>query len=1108
MNLWRIIFANLKYSRRQHFGTCLGLSICSMMLVGALTIGDSIRNTLKQKGSERIGLVTHLLINEDGYFHSDLSERILESKDLQGRTKIAPLVMTMGTIASPDGNTRASGITVLGINDRFFQFVEKPALAPDLKKAGFWASPDLANELGVEVGRRLVLRIEEPGLFSRDAPLSGERDAQFLSWNHPYLGEMSTALLGNFSLRASMEPSRTIFVPLSTLQDAMFASFDPDHGNTGFANLLLVACSDHSMIKLEEIMAECWTLADVGLNFKEMRSSHQLNLRSRSVFLPDWIVEKAKEIKPASEGELTYLVNAIRKSNEGDEQNSGIIPYSMVTGIEPGKNSWLGDDWKEDQIAINEWAFKDLNLSLGDRVTLEYFVVGERRDLIEKKRDFVVERILPMPEKLPSGGESDWTPRFPGLSDAENCGEWDTGIPIKHKIRPKDELYWDNYRGTPKAFISLSSAQAMWENRWGRHTGLRFAADEDTKILGDRLIAELSPAKAGMRLVDFRKDAESAAVTPVNFSQLFLAFGFFVVVAGLSLSVLLFRFSIEQRNRQVGTLLSLGFTLSRIKIIIWVEAGIVCLIGTVLGLGWACFFGKGVLWMLGGSWGGAVAKLNIAYLPDLESIVFGFAVSLLSGLLILCWANYQQSKAQLVELLQPDYGPKARVKPQRSPFSVTHFIEGGLWAGVIILALYAWCHDLPAGPMFFGIGALVLSVGLFSFYKSTKWSFASIAPEKKNPLLNIDTSRGRKVVVVGILAMGSFLVIGAGAFRQPPMIASQNLKSGTGGFSHIVETSLPLYDDLMGAKVVELFDLNPERLKGLSIVSIRSGSGDDAHCLNLHNSPIPPLHGLPVEKIRGRFEFAEGNWSTLEERYPPNVIPAAVDQNTMMWSLKKRRGDRLQYIDSKGDPFEVEIAAVIKGSFLQGGLFISEKNWVNQFPDRGGYQQFWLGSNDGKANDAVNHLSDRLFNYGVRIESTINRLNQFKQVENTYLSIFQSLGGMGVLLGTIGLFVVVVRNLWERRKEQAILGALGFSLEELQKMSIYENMPIVIKGLCLGIGAGLLGVLPVYKSNLLNLSFLSITLFCLCLLVFSFLCLFYAVRIGLRQIPFDELRNE
>jgi putative ABC transport system permease protein len=1108
MNLWRIIFANLKHSRRQHFGTCLGLSMCSMMLVGALTIGDSIRNTLEQKGRERIGSVTHLLINEEGYFYSDLSDRILESKDLQGEIKMAPLVMTMGTIASPDGNTRASGITVLGIDERFFQFAEQPALAPDLKKAGFWASPDLASELGVEVGKRMVLRIEEPGLFSRDAPLSGERDARFLSWNHPYLGGLSSALLGNFSLRASMESSRTIFVPLSTLQDAMFASFDPNQGNTGFANLLFVSCSDNTINQLEGVMADCWTLADAGLSLKKIHSSNQWNLRSRSVFLPDWIVEKAKEIKPASQGELTYLVNAIRKSNGEDNQSSGIIPYSMVTGIEPGKNPWLGDDWKEDQIAINEWASNDLNLSLGDRVTLEYFVVGKRWELMEKNRDFVVKKILPMPKKLLLGEESNWTPRFPGLSDAENCGEWDTGIPIKHKIRPKDEVYWDDYRGTPKAFISLSSAQEMWGNRWGRHTGLRITGDEDTKTLGDRLVAEFSPAMTGMRLVDFRKDAESAAVTPVNFSQLFLAFGFFVLVASLSLSALLFRFSMEQRNRQVGTLFSLGFTLSRIKIITWVEAGIVCLSGTVMGLGWAWFFGKGVLWMLGGSWGGAVSKLKIAYLPDLESIIFGLVISLLSGFLVLCWATYQQSKTQLLQLLQQESDLGARVKPQRSYFGGFVFIEVGLWAGVIILALFAWHQDLSAGPIFFGIGALVLSIGLFSFYQSMLSSSACIDSEKKTPLLNIDTSRGRKVVVAGILAMGSFLVIGAGAFRQSPMIDAENSKSGTGGFSHIVEMSLPLYDDLLDEEAVELFDLNPLRLKGLSIVSIRSGSGDDAHCLNLHNSKIPPLHGLPVEEIKGRFEFAEGNWSTLEERYPPNIIPAAVDQNTMMWSLKKRRGDRLQYIDSKGDPFEVEIAAVIKGSFLQGGLFISEKNWVSRFPDRGGYKQFWLGANTGEAEDAVNHLSDRLFNYGVRIQSTVQRLNQFKQVENTYLSIFQSLGGMGVLMGTIGLFVVVVRNLWERRKEQAILGALGFSLEELQKMSMYENMPIMIRGLCLGIGAGLLGVLPVYNSNLLNLSFLSIMVFCLCLLIFSSLCLFFAIRIGLRQIPFHELRHE
>ena len=196
--------------------------------------------------------------------------------------------------------------------------------------------------------------------------------------------------------------------------------------------------------------------------------------------------------------------------------------------------------------------------------------------------------------------------------------------------------------------------------------------------------------------------------------------------------------------------------------------------------------------MLGGSWGGAVAKLKIAYLPDLESIVFGLAVALLSGLLVLSGRpinnrrfNFYNYCNQILDLVV-ESNRKNRI------FLGSVFMERALWVAVILIALYAWHYELSAGPMFFGIGALVLGVGLFSFYKSTQRSSACIATEKNNPLLDVDMNRGRKGVVVGILAVGSFLVIGAGAFRHPPMIDSQNLKSGTGGFSHIVETSLPL----------------------------------------------------------------------------------------------------------------------------------------------------------------------------------------------------------------------------------------------------------------------------------------------------------------------------
>ena len=54
MSIWRMIFANLSYSRRQHLGTCLGLALASMILVGSLTIGDSVRATLSYKKRKNV----------------------------------------------------------------------------------------------------------------------------------------------------------------------------------------------------------------------------------------------------------------------------------------------------------------------------------------------------------------------------------------------------------------------------------------------------------------------------------------------------------------------------------------------------------------------------------------------------------------------------------------------------------------------------------------------------------------------------------------------------------------------------------------------------------------------------------------------------------------------------------------------------------------------------------------------------------------------------------------------------------------------------------------------------------------------------------------------
>ena len=61
-----------------------------------------------------------------------------------------------------------------------------------------------------------------------------------------------------------------------------------------------------------------------------------------------------------------------------------------------------------------------------------------------------------------------------GIEKAETTAEWDTAFPLVHKIRPQDDDYWRDHRGTPKAFITLAAGQKMWANRFGNLTAIRF----------------------------------------------------------------------------------------------------------------------------------------------------------------------------------------------------------------------------------------------------------------------------------------------------------------------------------------------------------------------------------------------------------------------------------------------------------------------------------------------------------------------------------------------------------------------------------------------------------------------------------------------------------
>jgi multicomponent Na+:H+ antiporter subunit D len=69
---------------------------------------------------------------------------------------------------------------------------------------------------------------------------------------------------------------------------------------------------------------------------------------------------------------------------------------------------------------------------------------------------------------------------------------------------------------------------------------------------------------------------------------------------------------------------------------------------------------------------------------------------------------------------------------------------------------------------------------------------------------------------------------------------------------------------------------------------------------------------------------------------------------------------------------------------------------------------------------------------------------------------------LGLLLGTLGLAVVQVRSVLERRSELALLRSLGYSTVRVGQMLSGENLRLLAIGLGIGVGSAALAALPAW----------------------------------------------
>jgi len=1107
MSLWKLAKRSLGFYWRTNLGVLLAVMISSVVLTGALVIGDSVRYSLKMMVKARLGKTQLALVPLNRFFRAELAEDIVKELD----TIVAPLLQLRGLIANGDGARRANRIEVLGVDRRFFEIGMAQNPLGDSPNQAIVLNKPLATKLGVGVGDEVVLRIEKPSLMPRDVPLTPDSGLS-IAFRLVVKAVAGQSDFGRFSLQANQIAQLNAFVPLQWLQEKLDRSAQ--------ANTLLIAADEEDSLTIEKAnkaLEKCWQLADADIELRWLKHKDMFEMRSRRVFIDESITAATINTSDESFGVLTYFVNEL---SSGDRTN----PYSMVAAVSQSADAGglIPDDMQDNEILINQWLAEDLNAKEGDEIELTYFVLGPMRALLEEKTSFRVKAILPMDNPAM---DPNLMPDFPGLADAENCRDWDPGIAIDlDKIRQRDEDYWQEYRGTPKAFVALKAGQKMWANRYGNLTAVRYplSSGSEENIAG-RLLKKVDPASVGLFFQSVRARGIKAGDQGTDFGQLFLGLSMFLIIAALILMGLLFVFGIEKRSQQVGMLLAVGFSPKLVRRLLFIEGGILAVLGVALGTTAGLLYTKTMIYGLETVWQKAVSGSIIYFYARpstlLEGALGAVAVSLIAIWLTLRKQVSRPARELLAGELEWQFFTAGPVSKGRIGLCIATAATVG---AALLLGIMGNADSAAVAGVFFGAGALLLIAGLGltqSLLRIAAGSWNKVLTSLAGLGLRNSTRRsGRSLAVVGLLACGIFLVIAVGANRHNSKADAQRRDSGTGGFTLFGESTISILYDLNSPSGRQSMGLDTDVLQGVQIVQLRVHDGDDASCLNLNRAQMPRLLGVQPAQLlnRGSFSFArtkagaetETAWDLLNDYEDEDVVPAVGDYATVYWALGKSVGDELDYIDEKGRRFRLHLVGMLKNSILQGSLLISEDEFIKRFPSEDGYRVLLIDAPQDRSEAVAGELSSRLKDFGLALTPTTQRLAEFNAVENTYLSIFQLLGGLGLILASVGLGLVVLRNVLERRGELAMLQAVGFDKAELKRMVFYEHGGLLAGGLACGIIAAMVAVSPALKSPGAQIPYFSLVLTIAAIAISGIVWIWIATAFALSGKMLDALRNE
>jgi putative ABC transport system permease protein len=539
---------------------------------------------------------------------------------------------------------------------------------------------------------------------------------------------------------------------------------------------------------------------------------------------------------------------------------------------------------------------------------------------------------------------------------------------------------------------------------WGNAYGNATAIRIDSP---DVNMTGLEASMFGLQLIYPKEAGLEAARNGVDFSSLFLSLGIFIIISAILLMLVPLSEMIYLRRDEITLLTALGYPKKRIVRLLRRELIPVVIISSLAGAVAGLLYTRLMLLLLGSLWKGATQTGGFILFSDIRAIGAG----LIAGLCIALFLLHRMIK-------------KAVNRPVR--------------------------HERISENAFLRKAS----------FRRSKLVWASLFANKKRAWLSFVT-----------LMSGVWIVFAVGLNRRGFTDGSQ-LLSGTGGYSLWCESSVPVYHNINTAQGRDKLALNglPEDMEVLQI--FRYGS-DDASCLNLNKVTRPTVLGVDMSLLKNsdfkiRRSIYPDSISVFDALQTANdsVYPALIDETVLTWGLMLQLGDTLRYEGNNGRKVYLQIAGTLANSIFQGNILMDKKCFSGIWNEITGSEIMLFKVSEQETDDTRQLLSQALNEYGVRVTGAAQRLKEFNAVTDTYLTIFLSLGGLGLLLGLMSFIIVARKNLAARKEQIRLYRSLGFPDDRIAGILFAENRIVPLYAVLFGV----LGSLACVSGGIRNVS--------------------------------------